>query len=282
MILAIDLGNYNIKTSEGICFPSTFTKDVSANPLGEEILEYNGETFIMGKGEYDNTFNKSKKNYIPNLLYAIAKSSSKGDKEFNIVLGVPLDNLNITNNFKEDLENKEFEYVVNGTERKIKINKIATVGEGISSYYALNDADRAKDCLIIDIGGRTVNVCTFINKKLDKKFTVNKGVINLYDSIKTKENSTGENYNTEEIERLMKKGLIEDTKADKQLFVEAILNAIKLNLNRDTFDIFLTGGGSLVVHEELKEYMPNSTLLDNPIFTNVTGNKKIALAQWRD
>jgi len=282
MILAIDLGNYNIKTSEGICFPSTFKKDVSANPLGEEILEYNGETFIMGTGEYDNTFNKSKKNYIPNLLYAIAKSSSKGDKNFSIVLGVPLDNLDITNNFKADLEGKEFEFVVNGTERKIKINKIATVGEGISSYYALSDADRAKDCLIIDIGGRTVNVCTFINKKLDKKFTVNKGVIDLYDNIKTRVNSTGENFNTEEIERLMKKGLIAETKKDKQLFVEVILNAIGFKVNKDTFDIFLTGGGSIMLQEELKEYMPNSTLLDNPIFTNVTGNKKIALAQWED
>lgn len=282
MILTIDLGNYNIKTSEGVCFPSTFKKDISANPLGEEILEYNGETFIMGTGEYDNTFNKSKKNYIPNLLYAIAKSSSKDDNEFNIVLGVPLDNLNITNNFKEDLEGKEFKFLVNGTERKIKINKIATVGEGISSYYTLDDVNRAKDCLIIDIGGRTVNVCTFINKKLDKKFTVNKGIIDLYDSIKTRVNSTGENFNTEDIERLMKKDIIKDTKDDKKLFVETILNAIKLKLNKETFDIFLTGGGSIELKEELKEYMPNCTFLDNPIFSNAAGNKKIALAQWRD
>ncbi len=282
MILTVDLGNYNIKTSEGICFPSTFTKDISANPLGEEILEYNGETFIMGTGEYDNTFNKSKKNYIPNLLYAIAKSSTKDDNEFNIVLGVPLDNLNITNNFKADLEDKEFNFVVNGIERKIKINKIATVGEGISSYYTLDDVSRTKDCLIIDIGGRTVNVCTFINKKLDKKFTVNKGIIDLYDSIKTRVNSTGENFNTEDIERLMKKDIIKDTKDDKNLFVETILNAIKLKLNKDTFDIFLTGGGCIELKEELKEYMPNCNFLDNPIFSNVTGNKKIALAQWRD
>lgn len=282
MILAIDLGNYNIKTSEGISFSSRFTEGVSENPVGEEIIKFNEKTYTMTKGVFDNTFDKSKKEYLPNLLYAIAKSSSSKDTEFDIVLGVPLDNLGITNNLKEELENKEFEFEYNGKEKKIKINRVATVGEGISTYYNLNENDRDKDCLIIDIGGRTVNVCSFIDKKLDKKFTIIDGMINLYDNIKLKENLIGKNYKTEDIERLIKRGIITDIENEKIKFINGILNQVQLYIDRNTFDIFFTGGGSIELKEDLAKILPNAVFVENALFSNVNGNKEIAKIQWSE
>lgn len=282
MILAVDLGNYNIKTSEGVVFNSKFTEGVSENPVGEEIIKFNGKTYTMTKGIFDNTFDKSKKEYLPNLLYAIAKSSTSKDIEFDIVLGVPLDNLGITNNLKEELENKEFEFEYNNIERKIKINKIATVGEGISTYYNLNESDRSKDCLIVDIGGRTINVCSFIDKKLDKKFTIIDGMINLYDNIKLKENLTGKNYKTEDIERLIKREIINDIEDEKSKFIKGILNQIQLYIDINTFDIFFTGGGSIELREDLSKIVPNATFVENALFSNVNGNKEIAKIQWSE
>ena len=282
MILAIDLGNYNIKTSEGIIFSSKFSEGLSENPIGEEIIKYNNKYYTMTKGEFDNTFDKSKKDYIPNLLYAISNSSSKEDVEFDLILGVPLDNLGISSNLKEELENKEFEFEYNNKLRKIKINRVATVGEGISTYYNLDDNEREKDCLIIDIGGRTTNVCTFINKKLDKKFTITEGMINLYDQIKEKENNKGNNYKIEEIERLVKKELIKEIEDENIKFIKSILNQIELKVKKETFDIFLSGGGSIELKEELKNVLPNATIVENALFANVNGNKKIAKIQWSE
>lgn len=285
MILAVDLGNFNVNTSEGIMFSSTFTKEVTINPVGEEIIKYNGSTYTMTKGDFDNTFNKSQKDYMPNLLYAIARSSHKSESNFDLVLGVPLDNLGIADIFKKDLEGKKFTFEYNGTERTIKINKLATVGEGISSFYTLNDEDRAKDIMIIDIGGRTVNVACFIKKKLEKKFTVNKGMIDLYDSIKTRINLSGENYNTEEIERLVKKKIIKDTQKEEDKFIKEVFNKINFNAKIATYDIYFTGGGSIELREALKNYTKDKAayyFVNNPLFSNVTGNKIIANLKWSD
>lgn len=285
MILAIDLGNYNIKTSEGINFSSTFTEEVSSNPVGEEIIKFNNKTYTMTKGNFDNKFNKSKKEYMPNLLYAIAKSSTKSDTTFDIVLGVPLDNLGIADTFKEELEGKEFDFEYNNIQRKIKINRLATVGEGISSYYYLTDAERSKDIMIVDIGGRTVNVATFIKKKLEKKFTINMGMIDLYNDIKTRVNETGENFNTEEIERLIKKDLIKDTYLEEAQFIKEIFNKIEFSAKVNTYDIYFTGGGSVELEEQLKAYTKDQVaayFIENPLFSNVNGNKIIANIKWSD
>ena len=70
-ILAIDLGNFSIKTSEEIIFTSTFEEGKSDNPLGETILKYDGKFYTMFKGSFDNAYNKAEKDYMPNLLLAI-------------------------------------------------------------------------------------------------------------------------------------------------------------------------------------------------------------------
>ena len=46
MILAIDLGNYNIKTSEGIHFISTFNEFDGIDPGERRLLTYNGKKYI--------------------------------------------------------------------------------------------------------------------------------------------------------------------------------------------------------------------------------------------
>ena len=47
MILAIDLGNYNIKTSEGIHFISTFKEFDGIDPGERRLLTYNGKKYVM-------------------------------------------------------------------------------------------------------------------------------------------------------------------------------------------------------------------------------------------
>ena len=136
MILAIDLGNYNIKTSEGIHFISTFAEFDGIDPGERKLLNYNGKDYVMElKSSFDNEFNKTKKNYIPNLLWAMNRSLPRGVDLVSIVLGIPIENLGTVNKFKEELENKKFTFRVKGNEkRSILIDKVAVVAEGVSSF----------------------------------------------------------------------------------------------------------------------------------------------------
>lgn len=281
MILAVDIGNYNIKTSEGKIFPSTFKKGTDANPIGEEVLEYDGQQYIMTKGTFDNTFNKSKKEYLPNLLYAIALSSEEQKFDLDLMLGVPLDNLGITENFKSDLLGKTFKYSVNEKYKEVTITNLATVGESISSFYTLDANTRKEPLMIIDIGGRTVNVSIFENNKLHDKFTVTKGMIDLYDKIVARINDDGNNFVAEQMERLIETKVITDTEKEELEFIDYIMNEIERKVNRNIYKIYYTGGGSKYLVKHLMSYVkPTGELIENPLFSNVNGNGIIANIQW--
>lgn len=277
-ILAIDLGNYNIKTSEGFMFVSTFTEGEVLNPQGEEVLVFQDKTYMMEKGTFDNEYNKSKKNYKPNLLYAISKSIPKNIKEIDLVLGVPVDNIKITEQFKEELQGKEFEWVLNGKKGTIKINRIATVGEGISAFYTLNKLKRLSPIIMIDIGGRTVNVIVFEKGKIKDKFTIPQGMIDLYDVIAAKENATGNRYRAEQIYDLIERNIITDTEKEERLFIKQIMNEINRRVDINLYDIVFSGGGSIALEGHLEEI---GDIIEDGLFANVNGNKLIAEKQWR-
>lgn len=285
MILAIDLGNYNIKTSEGIHFISTFAEFDGIDPGERKLLNYNGKDYVMElKSSFDNEFNKTKKNYIPNLLWAINRSLPRGVDSVSIVLGIPIENLGTVNKFKEELENKRFAFRVKGNEkRSILIDKVAVVAEGVSSFYTLPEAERRNDTLIIDIGGRTTNVVSFKNGRIEHKKQINRGMINYYEDVASKYNSKGECVNTEDIKNLIDKGIVDiDTVTFyKNELVKYIFNQVKTKCNRDYYKIWFTGGGSIELKETILRLEPNANFMDNALFTNVNGNKKIALTQWR-
>lgn len=279
-IIAVDLGNYNIKTSEGVIFESRF-REASDEFSNEGCFNFDGKLYEMEAGDFDNTFNKAQKDYLPNLMYAFYKSIDNKVAAVDLVLGVPASNLGIKENFKEELEGKTFKFSVNEDEKIVNINRVATVAEGLSSFYTLRKEERMKDTIIIDIGGRTVNVCTFVKGKNIDKFTVPFGMINLYDNIASNYNLKGNNATTEEVVRLLKNGTLEgiEEKAD---FVSKILNSIKLRVDKiETYNIYITGGGSLDLDSQLREKITNYGHIPNPLFSNVTGNKAIAELKWK-
>lgn len=281
-ILAVDLGNYNVNTSEDVIFKATFTEGEPINSIGEEILTIGDKVYCMDKETaFEYKFNKQQKNYLPNLLYAIHKSTD--EEKVKLVLGVPADNLGISNDFKSDLEGRTFEFKINNIEKKVTFQNVGVVAEGVSSYFMLSAAQRKdKDIMIIDIGGRTVNVVTFRNNKNEFKKTLTLGMIDFYNTVKERYNSKGNNINTEQVYSFITKGLIEVDHQDELRFVNSIFNEIEsIVKDRRFYDIYLTGGGSLTLEDTLKEIEPRAKLMDNALFTNVNGNAKIGVQQWR-
>lgn len=282
--LEIDLGNYNVKSSVGVIFRSTFVEGKPANPLGENVITYNGNSYTMEKGTFDNTFNKANKNYLPNLFYAIIKSSNPESEDFNLMLGYPLDNESVADQFKNDLIGQEFKVKYQRgqreTDRTIRIHDVRCVGESLSSFYTLNANERAEDLIIIDIGGRTTNVSVFQNRRLVDKFTIPSGTIDLFgDIIKRWNNDNGDNKTVEEAERLIKREYITGCEVEYKRFLDELMNQIEKHLDRNTYKNYFTGGGSEMLKDLIEEYLePNGTVMNEAILTNCNGNREIAAA----
>jgi len=282
--LAVDLGNFNIKTSSGIIFPSRFKEGNEINPLNEDIIIYDGKSYVMEKGTFDNKFNKAQKNYLPNLLYAIIKSTSNED--INLMLGFPLDNEGIVEQFKSELMNKSFEFVFvkSGvpTVKKINIHEVGCIGEGVSAFYLLTQAQREQSLIMYDIGGRTTNISIFENKRLKSKYTYPKGTINMFYDIATRyNNANGSNVIVEDTERLVDEGYITGCEVEEKLFLNGLMNFIEDKVDKRTYKNYFTGGGSIRLRKHIENDL-NGIIMDDPLFNNCKANKIIADIKWND
>ena len=138
MILGIDVGNYSLKTSEGINKKSLVSKE--ENILGSGIvLEMDNQKFIIGEGNFETELNKSsKENFIPLLYTGISLSS---EDEFNsVVCGLPINQYKENHKNLEELieRNKIKDLKINGKERTLVIENFKVYPEGIGAYYNLN------------------------------------------------------------------------------------------------------------------------------------------------
>ena len=277
----IDLGNYNIKLSEDIKFISSYIEFDGADTSESNILEFNGKKYAMEfENDFDGEFNKVKKSYEPNLLWALDKSGAKDGDAYRLVLGLPLNNLGQAQTLKDNLIGKDFTYTTNST-KTIHIEDVVVVGEGISSYYMLPATDREKDLIIIDLGGRTANVVEYKNKRVVNKDTLNIGMIDFYGDIKVKfNNEEGQNVETYQVKHLIDTGVIEQYKTVEDALVNTLMNKVKVKFNIGLGkQIVFTGGGSLTLRNALERYNKNFKFIDNPLYSNVKGNLKIAKAK---
>lgn len=285
MIFVTDLGNFNTKNNLGVIFQSLFTTLKQNDNTAENILEYEGQTYYMEKGKFDKEFNKVAKNYLPCLLYSFEKSYDViADREIDLVLGLPLSQQVQKDKIKKMLENKTFEYTFNGKKRKVKIRKVGVMAEGVSSFYMLPKKIRMGNVALIDIGGRTSNLAVYMQGKNDseKSETISKGVLDLYDTIKRRENGeNGRNLSVEEIDAYIQQGLIGNLEDIKEAFLSDLLAEIKFYINKiEDYTVCFTGGGAEVLRDEIENMLPKAIIMDDAIFTNVKGNEKVAKVLW--
>lgn len=277
----IDLGNYNIKLWDDVKFISPYIEFDGADTSEKNILEYNGKKYAMEfDSDFDAEFNKVKKSYIPNLLWALDKSGVETGDELRLILGLPLNNLGQAQSLKDNLVNQEFTFTTSTT-KTVTIKEVMVVGEGISSYYMLPALDREKDLIIFDLGGRTLNVVEYKNKKIVGKDTINLGMLDFYDNIKVKfNNENGENVETHQVRHLIEQGVIPQYPEVEDAFVNALINRVKLKFNIGLGKkIVFTGGGSIALRAALERYNKEFNFIDNPLYSNVKGNYKIAKAK---
>lgn len=275
--LSIEIGNRNTKTSEGIIFPSRYTM---FKQIGTSVISYNGCDYYIGNGSYDIELNKSKKDFMPLLLSAIAKSTVSSD--INLVIGTPINQRDTKEEFINKLKDKTFVFEYMNEKGKVQtrlinIHKVEVILEGLGSVKYL-PAAAGKRSILIDIGGWTTNVIYISGGKIIDAFTIDKGILSFYKLIKDREEGTGELYSLEEIEDAIKQGYINNYSLEKITIFNTIVKEIKNRRNTKLFDIYFTGGGSTDFQEYIHQI--GGTILQDNVFTNVKGNLKIAEEIW--
>ncbi|MDY5853831.1 MAG: ParM/StbA family protein [Bacilli bacterium] len=277
--LAIDLGNFNIKTSESISFNAQFKEGIDTVST-ERNLNFDNKDYIIEDGEWQFETDKVSKNYMPYLLYAIHKSTNEND--INLVLGVPINQMGRKDKLISELKDKTFKFTIGDINREITIHKIAVVAEGYSSLFTLPDSVRSNDILLLDIGGGTINVLTYSNKKIIDRDTMPFGMFSFYNSLEERFVAEGKETDKKNIERLLDKNKIPfDIEPYKDVLVDRIVNRLKdKKIDYTTYDIYVTGGGSLRLNSALIRKLGMVTPVPNPLFSNCLGNLNIANTQW--
>lgn len=275
----VDLGNYNTKylgENKGM-----FSSKISTafNPNGEvyERVEFKGTTTYITVGELEREYSKANKNYIPILLYAISKATT--DTNINLCLLLPVNQLPNKQKMIDELKGKSFEFKVKDITRKVYIHNVAVLPEGYVSYYSIDNTDN-DDILIIDVGSRTVNYASFIEGKIEKNFTNRIGVFEFYSKVKEIENSKGEDFVEEDIERLIKRGRIEVSHDMYLDFLKDILNYTKGQINIKNYTVYFTGGGAMMLEEYIKSNTP-CKIHEDAVYSNVIGAYNLCKQVWR-
>lgn len=287
MILGVDLGNWNIKTSERNVFPSRYTTVENLLGATGDVLEYEGNKYYIREGKLENNYDKANKETNTILfLYALALQK---DKYFKVVVGLPaLTYKTSRDTFKEKLlENKVYNLKINGIEKTIIIEDLIVFPEGAGSYYSLSQ--RTKNAVIVDIGGGTTNIVSFKNGKLDKCTTLGKGMIELYNNVREYLNSTYTlKLELEDIEIIMREGLRVDGNEISFAFIKPIIDSFVKDLMNElrnypirTSKVLLTGGGSKLLKGPLSK-IPGLEVIDDYLFSNAKGFKKVGEAKWKE
>lgn len=291
MKIGVDIGNYQVKTSEGVIFDSKITQ---ATEFGsdKDVLIYNNITYYIGEGQLETEYRKfDKENFIPLLLTAIARSTD----ERNIQLGLGLPIIQFKNKLiKQELINmlnkRSFTFILNNYKRSIIIDSINIFPEGVSGFLYLMQTDLklrnmvgSRDAVLIDVGGGTTDIALISNNSSKQPTSIQKGTINVYDII---QKELSEKYydvkiDKEKIQHYLDygfyyKGKLQDIRfaVNKTIDIfKELYSELKLNYPINTEAVIIMGGGANIFGEPLKSKI-QGIIIRNDINKDVFANAK--------
>ena len=106
-------------------------------------------------------------------------------------------------------------------------------------------------------------------------------MINFYDRIKVKfNNDEGEFVETHNVKHLIERNVIPQYECVEDEFINDLMRKVevkfKLGLGKK---IIFTGGGSITLKSAITRYNNKFMFIDNPLYSNVKGNMKLAKAK---
>lgn len=289
MIIGVDLGNYYTKNSEGIKFESRISRDHYILSGCATKVKYKDVLYLIEAGTFNININKV---FNQDTLVSLATIIGMSSDDYNIDLGVGIP-INYYKSYKDVLLNmikdeKEFVLEINGGEKRFIINKCFVIPEAVGVYYSLskdiiNDIGN-REILIIDIGGKTTDMCVIDNNVTIKKPSTQPiGFLNLYNDMANLINSKYPDLcvATEDMRYILDNGLTSsgdsiDISFVYYLFdklVDTIMNYIKLQYQDYKRKVVMLCGGGYILEDKFRKYIPN-ILINDDIFANAKGFKK--------
>lgn len=283
-VSCINLGYYQVKANENICFKSMAKTTIDDNQISEgDTIKLNDRKYILEVGqpmlESDKTTSELTKVFVLNVLAKQMKE--KNEETFNVLLTSPPVSFKRQRDELPLFLKGRYDIQYNGEEKSILINEVVVLPETFL-IYTVNSPNKlkGKKTLIIDIGGRTTNVCLLTDCKfnLDDYITLPQGMYHIDTSIANEINSENyTSYNFTDIE-LLRKGnadlLIDNEDILDRIYtnhVEEILKQIQIkSWQIDKYsNILICGGGGTILEENIQQVFPNATLSNDPLFDNL-------------
>lgn len=287
MKLGVDIGNYNVNTSEGVMFKASVSSHKDFGSSANKIVIDN-KAYYLGDGQLEIDYRKyDKSNYMPLLLGAICMSTNH--EEIELGLGLPLTQ---HKNFKTELiqllNKRTFQVNYNGDNRLIHLKRVEVFPEGVASlihsYDKLRESIGSRDIIVVDMGGKTTDIALFHNKKVIKSTCINKGTIDVYNEIKLalEDRYFDVKVNIDKVQDYLDEGFF--YKGDKQDIRFAIkrsndifkdvYNELKLNYPINSEAVVLQGGGSSLLGNVFKKKI-QGLIIDNDLFANAKGYRDL-------
>lgn len=289
-IIVVDLGNYNVKvldveTGKKAIFSSKISREYESTPELFNWVKYEGSTVYFEKGDFSMENVKTNKDFINQLLYSFAKIYEHEDVEAKLCLLLPTQQMTSDNKEKyTELKNKTFEYEcrANGNigNRKVTITDVMVLPEGYVTFFSLTKELQAKSILIVDIGGRTSNYCSFIKGKIEVNKTSNIGSLDFYERIK--ESNIGKQCELKDMERFIADGFVTVYKKDYIRFYNDIIEDIQAHkCILSHFDNIIFSGGGSTLLETIKDKLPdNAMICEENLYSNILGAGVVAKKKW--
>lgn len=292
MLFGIDLGAHSVKVF------SNNTKDKFLSKISEEKgyledfnVNFNDHIIQVGEGEFSTDWNKAdKSNTLPLLFTALYRYSNKS---FNkVVIGLPANQYKShKDSLRQFILNNAVQIVNN---KEIFIEDCIVECEGISAYNALDKSikDRigSQQLIIVDIGGRTTDICCIKNKRILSVNTIPTGTLNAYSKIVDYVNAEYTvNLPLEEgkaiidteaycikghaIDRMFVKDILRNT-------FNSIFKELQLKYSLDSGYVLLVGGGSYIFQKTFKKRLGNIITVPDAEYLNAIGFYKRGVSTW--
>lgn len=292
----VDLGSYFVKNSNSVKFESRVEDVVDdvAMFLNAGVIEINGRKFLLEDGYFDiinSKLDKSEVHILANLYNSLALSVPNFST-VNLAVGLPINQFHSKDKLKQlILENKDVQFKKDGKKYNYTIEDVTVLPEGMGVFYSLDIALLKEVCnkniLIVDIGGKTTDICLLeaFNgaRRIKDKSTCKVGTLDIYrDAIKKmNREDMSLNISTEDIHSIVVNGQytggidMSFMNSIYKQYTQLIFNDIRTTYDYKRCIVILAGGGAALLNEHFKELMNDVDVKYNPdIFANAKGFKK--------
>lgn len=302
-IVAIDLGNFNVKTSNGEIFEAKWS--LKCDKLLAEVakdkiktVEYEGKKYYIGQGDFDTHSEKSTKNTLPLFLYALSKLVKSNAQDVRVVVGLPISQLGQKETVIKNFTGS-FSFTADGTKRTINVTEVRVFPECVGANYSIPDSVPL-DYILLDLGGLSANKALFHGGEYAGSDTTPTGILNCIQDIASAVNSdnstklnTAQMYQKLKDNRLWtaKKGdvnLDEYREAYFVPYVKDVMDSLEAeHIEGLNTPIYVIGGAVEMLKPYIERYLKSNPgryqvhFLDNGIYYNVKGFLEVGKMTWQ-